>query len=124
MSDWGSKTRNAGPPPRDRRREEPRDKRHLSPHHKPRTYLLTVTYVATLTETCTKKFTSKAAMREFRARVEREMAKAKAAPPRKSYRYWGQWYNTDLKMDSEQRKSFSEEPEITETLIDGSAVIG
>ncbi len=116
MSDYSRKT-SFEPPPRDRRRVD-QDPARVPPHKKPRKYRLTVKYEIVTTETCTKDFTSKAAMQEFRTRVEREIAKVKAQKTRKSYRYWGSWYRTDLKMESEELKEFRAEPQFSEEMID------
>jgi len=90
----------------------------VPPHKKPRKYRLTVTYTRTTTEVCTKEFTSKASMQDFRARVEREIAKEKAKPPNKWIRWWGSWGFSGLKMDAEKSDSFTSGPTVTEELID------
>lgn len=115
MSSYYSKTA-FEPPPRDRRKIDQNPAR-VPPHKKPRKYKLTVKYVRTTTEICTKEFTSNDAMREFRSRVERELAKQKAQKLRASYRWWGHW-SSDLKMNSLEHQEFSEEPQISEELLD------
>ena len=109
-------------------RMKPQEARHIDqdplrvpPHKKPRKYRLTVSYTTTLSEVCEKEFASKAAMQEFRARVEREIAKEKAAASRKTNRYWGAWIRgqVELKMEATERKVFTFGPVIVEELLDG-----
>lgn len=113
-----SKTRNEKSP-RDKRHDEPRDKRHLSPHQKPRKYRLTVNYTRTTTEVCTKEFHTKTSMQDFRAGIEREIAKQKAKPPQRTGRYWGHWWNTPFKMEAIEKSAFKTGPDFTEEIIDG-----
>lgn len=90
----------------------------VAPHKKPRKYRLTLTYTRTLTETCVKDFPSKASMQDFRAGIEREIAKEKTEKPRASSRYWGIWWSTPYKMESVEHSQFIAGPEIIEQLID------
>lgn len=117
MGDWSSKTRNVKST-RDKRHDEPRDKRHLSPHQKPRVYRLTVKYTRTFTDTCVKEFHTKASMQAFRAGVEREIAKEKAIPPRRTSHYWGHWWNSPYKMEGIEHNQFKTGPDFTEEMID------
>lgn len=116
MTDSMSKRKYAGEPHREKKQRDP-GPLHLPPHKKPRRYRLIVKYERTTTETCVKEFHSHAALQEFRRRVEREIAKAKTTPPRKSWYWWG-GFSSQLKMDSEVRKDFNGEPAISEELID------
>lgn len=109
-------------------RMTPQEARHIDqdpvrvpPHKKPRKYRLTVTYTTTISEVCEKEFASKAAMQEFRARVEREIAKEKAAASHKTSRYWGALYRGqfELKMEGTVHKKFISGPVIVEELLDG-----
>lgn len=99
-------------------RHTDQDPARVPPHKKPRKYRLTVQYTRTFTETCVKDFPSKAAMVEFASRVRREIAKEKAAQPRRFSRLWGKWWSTDLKMESTERRAFEGEPTVTGEMID------
>jgi hypothetical protein len=94
----------------------------VAPHKKPRKYRLTVKYVRVITETLEKDFPSKASMQNFRAGVEREIAKQKAAKARDTSRWWGVWYTgSNYKMDGVEHQIFKEGPHITESLIEGES---
>lgn len=116
MSDMHTKRKYAGEPHKDQRAAPAPEVERLPPHKKERRYRLTVRYEKTITEVCTKDFATKDAMREFRARVEREIAKARAEKPRKTWRFWGLW-SSDLKMDSETSSVLKKHPMITEELL-------
>lgn len=116
MSDPMGKRKYAGEPHREARQRDPGPLK-LPPHKKPRKYRLTVKYVKTTTETCTKDFHTKDAMREFRGRVEKAIAVESAKPPRRYSHWWGSYVH-DIRMESEERSQFREPPAITEELID------
>jgi hypothetical protein len=116
MSDSFSKRKYAGEPHKDKRGAPAPDVEHLPPHKKERRYRLTVRFERTTTEVCTKEFPSKAAMQEFRGRVEKELARQAAEKKRYSWRSWG-WGAVYLKMDSEEYAQFRQPPVITEELL-------
>jgi hypothetical protein len=89
----------------------------VPPHKKPRKYRLTVTYIRTITETLQKDFSSKASMQDFRAGVEREIAKQKAAKPHGTNRYWGLWWNTPYKMEGIEHSDFKAGPYFAESML-------
>ena len=92
MSDLHGKRKYAGPPIAELRKTDGRDKRHLSPHEKPRTWTLTVEWTETTTFRREKKFTNRASRDESSRRIERYFretaAKIAAQGPKKYRRYW------------------------------------
>lgn len=98
------------------------DPLRVPPHKKPRLYRLTVKYTRTVTETLQKDFPNKASMQAFRAGVEREIAKQKAAQARRTNRYWGTWYQSanSYKMDGVEIARFDSGPDISESLLSQS----
>lgn len=89
MSDKMGKRKYAGPTIGERRKTDSRDKRHLSPHEKPRTWTLTIEWSETSTYRREKTFTTRAARDESRRRIERHFAeKSKEAEKPKKYRRW------------------------------------
>lgn len=92
VSDLHGKRKYAGPPIAELRKTEGRDKRHLSPHEKPRTWTLTIEWTETTTFRREKKFTTRAARDESRRRVERHFretaAKVATESPKRYRRSW------------------------------------
>ncbi len=71
MTDLRSKRKWAGAPINEKRKIDARDKRHLSPHQKPREYSLVVEWTETVTWRRERKFTTQAALNEAMTRIER-----------------------------------------------------
>lgn len=90
MSDLHGKRKYAGPPIAELRKTDGRDKRHLSPHEKPRTWALTIEWTEIRTFRREKTFTTRAARDESRRRIERHFKEkaAEAARPKKYRRWW------------------------------------
>lgn len=105
-----------GPPVRELRRVD-QDPLRVPPHKKPRKYRMTVKYTTLTTVSYTKEFVSKEAMREFRARTERNIAEHKAAAGKPRRGFWSLRY--DLKMEREESTEFKTGPDISEEMIEG-----
>lgn len=113
-------------------KDHPRDARkidqnpvHVAPHKKPRQYRLTLMLETVKTSTLTKEFISKAAMQEFRGRVQRELDKRNTAPPRKYAYYLSEWQDYyELKMDVHEVKRFKAEPTFIEEMIEWTPAKG
>lgn len=91
----------------------------VAPHKKPRKYRLTVKYTRTVTETLEKDFSSKASMQDFRAGVEREIAKQKAAAAKRTSRYWGPWHlsGSHYNMEGIEHAAFNTGPDFSESIL-------
>lgn len=121
MTDSHGKRKFAGPTIAERRKTDERDKRHLSPHQKPRTWTLTIEWSETMTFRRERKFTTRAARDESRRRIERHFKEvaAKAATPRK-YRSWWPKNSPFADYDDEEVSRLKTPPVFIETHEEGS----
>ncbi len=121
MTDLHNKRKFAGAPIKDKRKHEPEDRRHLSPHKKPKVWTLTVEWTDTTTWRRHRKFTSRAARDEAKRRIERhfreQAAKAEKEPVRK-YRWLWNKNSPFADFSDEQISKLKAEPAYIETYED------
>ena len=91
MTDMHNKRRYAGPTVAERRKTDERSKLHLSPHQKPRKWVLTLEWTEVVTLRRTRTFTSKAARDESRRRIERHFREESEKLKREPVKRW-RWY--------------------------------
>lgn len=72
MTDWSRKTRNVGPPIKDKRKVVPEPPKH-PPAHKPKVYVLTKIITTTDTWVEVVKFPTKAAMEQHKLDYEKKL---------------------------------------------------